>query len=82
LLPLWTAFGKRVSKLIGTGILIILTGGAIHIFANEALYLQDEGVMTQLKNAWVAESFIKSVVLLVHYSAEFLQSFSAKREPE
>jgi S-DNA-T family DNA segregation ATPase FtsK/SpoIIIE len=52
--------GSVSSKLIGTGILIILTGGAIHIFANEALYLQDEGIMTQLKNAWVAESFIKS----------------------
>lgn len=52
--------GSVSSKLIGSGILIILISGAIHIFANETLYLQTESIWTQVKNAWAAVSFIKS----------------------
>ncbi|HZJ78762.1 MAG TPA: DNA translocase FtsK 4TM domain-containing protein [Clostridia bacterium] len=52
--------GSVSSKLIGTGLLIVLIGGVIHIFANDAPYLQEQGIWEQVKNAWDADNVIKS----------------------
>lgn len=52
--------GSVSSKLVGTGILIILIGGAIHIFSKDELYLLNEGITAQMKNAWAADSYVSS----------------------